>query len=59
MKVFSWLRNRFQIVEHVDVTYPSIKVAVRMGDITLAADSVDTLKDLMKLMPPINEGETQ
>lgn len=59
MKIFNWLKNRFQITEHVDVTYPAIKVAVRMGDITLAADNVDTLKDLLKLMPLINEGETQ
>ena len=55
MKVLNWLKDRFHITNNVDATYPSIKVIVQIGEISLSADSVETLKELMKLMPPSNQ----
>jgi hypothetical protein len=41
-------------VKEVDIVqYPNIKVGVQVGEIMLVADTVETIEQLMKMLPPI------
>lgn len=49
--MFKWWNRIIKV--HNEPNYPSIKVAVKIGDIMLLASSVEELKEVMKSIPPI------